>query len=575
MAGKERPVVIDPASIEVDHQRIGGLPVVNAVLGRLRVDELVEAHLPAPDPRVGLGPARVIGVLIRNLAVGREPLYGLGTWAARHVPDLIGLEAGEAGVVNDDRVGRALDRLFLADRASLLTALSLAAIGAYRIDCSELHNDSTSLALYGAYAGATGAPRGGIRPPLPARGHSKDHRPDLKQLVWILTVSADGSVPLTYRLCDGQTEDSTTHIDTWDSLVSLVGRPDFVYVADCKLATRENMAHIVNHHGRFLTVLPRTRKEDERGRAWLAGGDIDWTEIARRPGRRRGDPDEVYWAVEDPLGSEEGLRVCWIRSSQKRAIDAAARTDRIERATTGLDELHRRLCAPRCRLKTRAAIDTAAAAVVAGTSTGRWVRYQISDTVEVAHRQERRGRPGPDTRYRRVETHRFGLTWTVDHEAVARDAAADGCFPFVSTEIDRTPAELLAIYKAQPHLERRHATFKGVIPAAPLMLKNDSRIDAFGLCLYVALLVHALVERQLRQAMTAKKIVALPLYPEDRDCNAPTAARVFELLDPLSRTIVRYQGRNLAVADPTLDPLQQQLLRLLGVPLSAYQPGQP
>ena len=411
-----------------------------------------------------------------------------------------------------------------------------------------------------------------MRPPLPARGHSKDHRPDLAQLVWILTVSADGTVPLTYRLCDGNTEDSTTHVGTFDELVKLLGRADFVYVADCKLATREAMDHIRNHHGRFLTVLPRTRKEDEAGRAWLAGGGIAWNEIARSRGQRLSDPDEVYWAVEAPSCSAEGLRICWIRSSKKRSIDAAARTDRIERASAALAELGARLLSTRCRMKTRLAIESAAGEVVAEAGAGRFVRFEVAECLEVAHRQEHRGRPGASTRYRRVETRRFALSFSIDHDAVAYDAASDGCFPFVTTEREATPAELLRIYKAQPHLERRHATFKGVIPAAPIMLKSDSRIDAFGFCLYVALLVHALVERELRRAMVAKKITALPLYPEDRGCKTPTAARVFELLDPLTRSVVSHHDHVLAVADPLLSPLQERLLDLLKVPVSTYRP---
>ena len=54
-----------------------------------------------------------------------------------------------------------------------------------------------------------------------------------------------------------------------------------------------------------------------------------------------------------------------------------------------------------------------------------------------------------------------------------RVGASDGCFPFITNE-DITPANLLGIYKAQPHLERRHAKFKGVIEAAPLTLKSCS-----------------------------------------------------------------------------------------------------
>ncbi|MGH3557343.1 MAG: hypothetical protein ACRDTK_07595 [Mycobacterium sp.] len=93
-------------------------------------------------------------------------------------------------------------------------------------------------------------------------GHNKDHRPDLKQLVWILTVSTDGAVPLAHRVVDGNTSDDVTHIDTWDHLVALLGRADFLYVADCKLATRDNMDHIHRRGGRFVSVLPASRKED-------------------------------------------------------------------------------------------------------------------------------------------------------------------------------------------------------------------------------------------------------------------------------------------------------------------------
>lgn len=159
--------VVDPAQIEVRRVGIGALPVLNALLGRLGFDELVSSFLPEPDPRCVIAPARVIGVLVRNLAVGRRPIYGLSAWAAGHDAGLLGLGEDEAAALNDDRVGRALDKLFVADRASLLTALSVQTIRRFSIDVSELHNDSTSITLYGAYANAAGRPRAGVRPPAP------------------------------------------------------------------------------------------------------------------------------------------------------------------------------------------------------------------------------------------------------------------------------------------------------------------------------------------------------------------------------------------------------------------------
>lgn len=76
-------------------------------------------------------------------------LYAIGEWAARLQPALLGLGEGDAAFLNDDRVGRALDRLFDCDRASLLTETVLEAVRVFAIDCSELHNDSTTVTVTG------------------------------------------------------------------------------------------------------------------------------------------------------------------------------------------------------------------------------------------------------------------------------------------------------------------------------------------------------------------------------------------------------------------------------------------
>lgn len=59
-------------------------------------------------------------------------------------------------------------------------------------------------------------------------GHHKDHRPDLKQMVWSRTVSADGAVPVHYNVYDGNRTDDQLHVDTWEALRRVVGSPDFI-----------------------------------------------------------------------------------------------------------------------------------------------------------------------------------------------------------------------------------------------------------------------------------------------------------------------------------------------------------
>lgn len=556
----------------LESEGIGGLPILNHVLERMGLGETLARYLPATDARLRLHPAQAIGVVVRNVCLGREPLYGLGEWAGGYEPALIGLsaEGGGAGALNDDRVGRALARLFDADRASLLTELMLRVIAAFAIETSQLHNDSTSISFSGVYQGADGHRRGGKATPAICHGHNKDHRPDLKQLVWILTVSGDGAVPIAYRLADGNTSDDTTHVDTWDGLVALVGRADFLYVADCKLASRQAMGHIEKGGGRFVTVLPRSRKEDGFLREWIQTHAPAWQEAARHPGPRAHDPDEVWSVAPSPIPSAEGYRICWVHSSGKEARDAAARQGRIEAGLAALEEVSERVAGPRSRLRTRVAVEQAAEAALAASGATRWLRVAVSERVEESFCQERRGRPGADTRYRRHARTRFSLAVEVDREAVAYDARSDGCFPLITNDLALSEAELLAAYRYQPNLEKRHAQLKGVHLVAPVFLKDPARIEGLLVCYFIALLTHALIEREIRQAMTRRELAELALYPEERSCRAPTAARILELFAGVSRHRLTRDGKVIQVFEPTLTPLQLQVLDLLGVPPSAF-----
>ncbi len=555
---------------ELVSQRLGALPLVNHFLDRVGLADLLERWLPAPDRRFRLHPATAIRLVVVNLLIGRAPLYGLGEWAAPFAPGLLGLADGDAAWLNDDRAGRALERLFDADRASLLTELIVGVVAEFDIDTSELHNDSTSVSVHGAYRAAIGTPRGGKPTPAVTFGHSKDHRPDLKQLVWILTVSADGAVPVAYRLADGNTSDDPTHVPTWNQLVAPLGRVDFLYVADSKLASTTAMGHINGHGGRFVTVLPRTRSEDKWFRDWAQTNQPQWTEAARKPGARTGEPDHVWSTFPAPLPSAEGYRVIWVHSTAKAARDAAARQQRIEAGAAAIDALGARLAGPKCRLKTRLAVEHEAAAALAETGAGRWLAVTVGETVEETFRQERRGRPGTNTRYRKHTKTRFTTSWDTRPDVLAYDAVTDGCFPLVSNDTALPDAAVLAAYRYQPNLERRHHLLKSVQDADPLWLHNPARIEAIFCCQFLALLLGALIERETRTAMRDANTRHIPLYPELRACTAPSAERILNIFADITRHELRHHGQLVQTFEPQLTPLQQQVLDLLGVPATAY-----
>jgi transposase len=558
----------------LDTDELGALPIINAFCDRLGLDRLLERFVGHDDVRLKLAPATALGVVVRNLLVSRRPVYALGEWAAAFDPGLLGLSGDQVGLLNDDRVGRALSRLFDADRASLLTRVVLDAVANFDIDVSQLHNDSTTVTFAGSYAAADGHVRGGKATPAVVPGHNKDHRPDLKQLVFILTVTAEGAVPIAHRVVDGNTTDDVTHIDTWDGLVALTGDPGFLYIADSKLATRTNMDHIASRGGRFVSVLPATRKEDSAFRDWIVEHTPSCTEALRRPARRADDPDEVWHTTGAPWPSSEGHRIVWVRSSSKIGRDADVRHDRIARGIAALDELNGRLASPRCRIKTMVAAEQAATAALAQTGAARWIAFEVTAEQIEDFRQEKRGRPGANTRYRKTVRTRLSLRWATDEDRIARDAASDGCFPLISNDRLLDDAALLVAYKYQPHLEKRHAQLKGTQLVAPMFLRDPARIEALLCCHFLALLVQALIERHLRTTMADAGVNQLSLYPEDRGCAMPTTARLLEIFSGLARHhLYNADGQLVQTFHPELTDLQQQILDLLDIPETVYTPA--
>lgn len=567
--------MVDSEDLSLRSETIGCLPVLNWFLSRMGLADVLERYVPHSDARLRLAPATVIGLLVRNLVVSHRPLYALGEWAAPYEAQLLSLRPGDAPALNDDRVGRMLDRLFDADRASLITEVVISVIREFHLDLSRLHNDSTTVTFSGSYTGATAGRRGGKSTPAIVHGFNKDHRPDLKQLLFILTVSSDGAVPIAYRSADGNTVDDTTHICTWDSLVALVGSTNFTYVADSKLCSAEAMGHIASSGGRFVTIIPHGRKEDTWFREYLQSHVPQWEEAHRRKGARVADPDEVWRTFVAPAPSAEGYRVIWVHSTSKAARDANARQARIEAGLAAIEAVGKRLAAKKSRLRTKVAAEEAAKAALAEAGAARWVGFTVKEEQVQTFRQEHRGRPGNETRYRRQTKSVFSIEPETKTEMVAYDARSDGCFPLVSNADQHTPAEVLKIYRYQPNLERRNHMLKGPQAVAPVFIEHPHRIEGILLCHFLAMLAEALIEREIRTSMKAEGLDGIPLYPELRNCPAPSAPRILEIFNGAQRHHLMSNGRLVKVFDPELTPLQQQVLDLLHVPSSVYASARP
>lgn len=514
---------------------------------------------------------RALGVLVRSILVEREPIYRQQEVVNTFAPACFGLSPATQGHVGDDVIGRALDRLFDADRASLLTAIVVAAGVEFGLSLGELHNDSTSVHFCGQYTRADGRRVRGKRAPVITYGHSKDHRPDLKQLLFILTTTGDGGVPVQFRCEAGNTNDDRTHIETWDALCGVAGGPGFLYVADSKLCSRDALDHIDRRRGRFVCVMPRARKEDKRFRRWLQTHEPAWELVRDRPNpRRRGGPRDRWWTFRESIPSAEGWPIVWVRSALSALRQEQARRERIAVAEEALEEMRVKLAAPRGRRHARAAIATRIDALLKKHHVARYLKVKLRVVQEETFKQEHAGRPGANTRYVRKTRRHWVPEWHTDEAAIAYDKKSDGMYPLLTNDRELTNAQVLDAHKRQPTIEKRFEQVKSVFEIAPVLLKKEDRVEALFFVYFLAMLVQALIERELRRGMENAAIEDLPLYPEERANRRPTAEQLFRLFSLAQRQVLLVDDEPAHVFPPQLTPLQHQVLDLLGVPATVY-----
>lgn len=144
-------------------------------------------------------------------------------------------------------------------------------------------------------------------------------------------------------------------------------------------------------------------------------------------------------------------------------------------------------------------------------------------------------------------------------------------YPLLTNDRALPPAQVLEAHKRQPSIEKRFEQAKTVFEIAPVLLKNEGRIEALFSVYFLALLVQALVERELRLAMEREGLKELPIYPEERRCRRPTSEQIFRLFSITQRHTLLQRGKIIQIFNPELTERQRQLTRLLRIPRAAYQ----
>ena len=524
---------LDPPGVGT-RRHVGPLLLVAHYLDRLGLVKLVDGAAPMRGTAM-LTHGEVIAALVANRLAGPAPLYDVAGWASSAaMAELFGIPAG---LLNDDRLGRALEALApVAERVR--GELALAAASACRADLSRLHLDMTAVRFTGGYTDSA----------LVEKGWAADRT--IARQVKTLQASTPDGVAVYYRPHPGASSELPCFTAAMERLTAITP-PGLVVVADSGLGYLRAVCDADTAKLRFVVPL----RADTGWADWFRAevGDLhalaDLDHCAQRERRLpqdrrthyRGLLREVEVTHPDPdIATRHRLRLAYIWSSEEAASVADARQRALAKAEDGLTRIRNGLGGR--YYKTKKQVDDRIATLVGA---------RIADLITVTTGVDPASKPT--------------IAWRRNPDTITAAAELDGLYAIATNlpdppETPLTALDVLKIYKDQWIVEQRHRDLKQTLRVRPVFLHNDDRIHALIAVVGVALLVYGLIEADLRRALGPD--TPLPgLLPEHRDA-IPTARAVLTAFTGLHATYTRT-----GLVLDRLTPTQRLILAHLDIPL--------
>jgi transposase len=521
---------------------VAHLPLVLGVVRKVNVAALIDTFCP-PDPAHVLSCGRGVEALLLAILDGHHALYKVGARLEERGM-LALLQPGLSRTsLHDYRLGQILDALFAAQLNRVFGAIALNALEVYALSTPWLHQDTTTITLYGAYEEEVYPVEGPV-PPRPAYGHSKEGRDDLKQVLLSLGVSSEG-LPLRMGVRDGNTSDSTETPVAIEECLALGLDGVRGIVADSKAYCKRTLGLCLERRVGLITLVPRTCAVRQELETWgQQQGALPL--LLEKPGRARQEPLRRWHgqSVTRPVAVEYAdgrlavteLRFLVVHSSQlaQQATGAytAAQAKEAERIAEHIQRVAARWFA--CAADAEAAITD-----YEGRGQGRrgrkprlWRYHTLHYRVEAVtspKKRPHRGRP-PKAEAPQVEV-RYRLVVAAEALIPSEDVSGWTVLATTVPPEECTDTELLQAYQEQ-HItvEPGFRWIKNPAAISPVWLEKPERIAALAMLTVVGLLVYAVIQRQVR------------LYLRNHDQHipgnkgptaTPTAAVIFALFAPV------------------------------------------
>jgi transposase len=509
---------------------------------------LDQATQQTPDTRFVTVGSAVKAMVLNGLGFVNQPLYLVPRFFQHKPTQRLVAPGIDAEHLNDDALGRALDTLYTAGVTELYSLLAATAAERLGLAPRFMHLDSTSFHVDGRDNSEEAPDEHLIHI---TRGYSRDHRPDLNQVMLELIVEHRAGIPVLMKPLSGNSSDTTdfgevisVHID---QLQTTYGAP--YLVADSALYSADNLQKLAATHMKWISRVPATVSEVQ---AVLAQAEPTTMGPLLE--------DDRYQTLTSTYGGGEQR---WLlvyseqrRASSQRPVDKQWRKQS-DKESTAFKQLGR----------TTFACEADAQQALAAFGQGLETTALHQTTIPPRARYAKRGRPGQDAPPEQVG---YQIQGALASSLATRETrlTQHSCFLLATNELDEqrlSPHELLSGYKGQSHTARGVRFLKAPqVLAASLYRKKPERIMALLMVMTVCLLVYAALEYRIRKALVDHG----ETFPHQtgNPIQNPTARWVFHYFVGIH--LLRMPGEGAMVLN--LNDEHRKLLRLLGKPYEDF-----
>ena len=539
---------MDTTAIEYDTKRLDHLGIVAGICHEIDLVDMIDGMLATPAGRkVSCGTA-TLAMVLNGLGFTGRALYLMPEYLENKPVDLLIREDLVASDFNDDTLGRALDELFQAGITELFARVAQKAVDTYKIDVDFAHTDTSSFSLSGQYesevAQEAEEKRGAVKI---THGYSKDHRPDLKQVVVTLITNQKGRIPLWLEALDGNSSDKTSFPESVDAYCQHLKEAEFpCFVLDSAAYTADNIANWGSAK-QWITRVPETITEAQTALRSLPTDEM----ISVGNG----------YAIQPTSSEYGGIKQRWliVHSEQFEQRENKKLDKQVAKATMQVEKTVKKL-----NRQEFACEKDARQAVVKVEKKLKW--HKITATYHPIEKYAQPGRPAKGVKPEIVG-------WQVDigceiyTEYIEQERQWLGRFLLATNELDteKMPDEkILKTYKAQGVTVERGFRFlkDPLFFADSLFLKSPARIMAMIMVMGLCLLVYALAEWRVRQQLQEQD----ETIPDQRGqpTQTPTMRRVAQIFEGVDLLIIRQGSQVIERQVLKLTPLRLQLIRLFG-----------